>query len=107
MSIHPCFNFSSLFERNTEEWHLLSLHHYPDQHPLALRGEVKQMFHREQVRQQSQRVQVMKETVWGSGTREWDVEPSTVVSLLVTRAEEPSVSVEEGGDRTTSGSAMV
>ncbi len=47
----------------------------------------------------------------GSGTREGDVdvdvEPSTVVSLLVTRVEEPSVSVEEGGDRTTSGSAMV
>ncbi len=67
MLIHPCLNFSSIFEINTEEWHLLSLHHYPDQHPLALRGEVKQMFHREQVRQQSQRVQVMKETVWGQG----------------------------------------
>ncbi len=43
----------------------------------------------------------------GSGNSEGDVEPSTAVSLLVTRVEEASVSVEEGGDRTTSGSAMV
>ncbi len=67
MLINPCLNYSSLFERNTEEWHLLSLHHHPDQHPLAVRGEVKQMFHREQVRQQPLSVQVMKKTVWGQG----------------------------------------
>ncbi len=78
MLIHPCLNFSSIFEINTEEWHLLSLHHYPDQHPLALRGEVK-------------RGPGDEGDCVGSGTR----------------VEEPSVSVEEGVDRTTSGSAIV
>ena len=43
----------------------------------------------------------------GSDSSEGDVETGADVALLVIRVEEPSVSVEEGGDKTASGSVIV